>query len=158
MEKEKNFKYLVRIAQTDLDGNKKIEFALRKVKGVNYMFANLICNISGVNPEKKTGILNNSEVKQIEEVILNPLKVGAPEWMFNRRKDPETGLSRHIITNDLNFIKDNDIKIMRRIKSYRGMRHSYGLPVRGQRTKANFRRSKGKVVGVERKKGKGGRV
>ena len=155
MEKDSNFKYLVRIAQTDLDGNKKILFALRKVKGVNVMFSNLVCNISGINPDKRAGNLNEAEIKRLEEVIFNPIKFGAPEWMLNRRKDPETGETKHILTNDLVFTKDNDIKLQRKIKSYVGMRHSYGLPVRGQRTKSNFRTSKrrgGKALGVQRKK------
>jgi small subunit ribosomal protein S13 len=51
------------------------------------------------------------------------------------------------------FTKDNDIKLMRKIKSYKGTRHSAGQPVRGQRTKSNFRKSKGKVMGVKRKAG-----
>jgi len=153
---EGNFKYLVRVAQTDLDGNKKIGYALRKVKGINHMFSNMILSISGINPEKKAGNLNEEEVKRLEEVIFQPVKFGAPEWMLNRRKDPETGEDGHLLTNDLKFVKDNDIKNMRRIKTYKGMRHSYGLPVRGQRTKSNFRRTKGRgknsALGVKRKK------
>ncbi len=155
MEKDTNFKYLVRIAQTDLDGNKKIMYALRKVKGINIMFSNLVCNISGINPEKKAGNLNDAEVKRLEEIIFNPTKFGAPDWMLNRRNDPETGETKHLLTNDLRFVQETDIKLQRKIKSYRGMRHSYGLPVRGQRTKSNFRTSKrrgGKALGVQRKK------
>jgi small subunit ribosomal protein S13 len=154
MEKDPNFKYLVRIAQTDLDGNKKVAFALRKIKGVNHMFSNLACNISGVNPNKRTGTLNDAEIKKLEEIIIEPLKFGAPNWMLNRRKDPETGEDCHLLTNNLQFTKENDIKQMRRIKSYKGMRHSFRLPVRGQRTKSNFRKSKGKALGVHKKKGK----
>jgi small subunit ribosomal protein S13 len=156
MEKEGSFKYLVRVAQTDLDGNKKVAFALRKVKGINHMFANLVLSLSGINPEKKAGNLNDTEIKRLEEVIYNPAKFGAPEWMMNRRKDMETGETKHILTTDLRFTKENDIKTQRRIKSYVGMRHSFNLPVRGQRTKSNFRRTKGKsgksALGVVRKK------
>lgn len=158
MEKDKGFKYLVRVAQTDLDGNKKLGYALRKIKGISYMFSNLVCSISGIDPAKKTGYLNDSELKRLEEVISNPAKFHAPSWMFNRRKDMETGSAKHILTNELSFAKDNDIKFKRKIKSYQGMRHSFGLPVRGQRTKSNFRKSRGKAVGVQRKKAKGGRV
>ena len=49
--------------------------------------------------------------------------------------------------------------MMKKIKSYRDIRHALGLPVRGQRTKSNFRKNKGKVLGVRRKEGvKAGRV
>ena len=44
-----------------------------------------------------------------------------------------------------------DLRRLKKIKSNRGLRHQWGLPVRGQRTKSNFRRSKGKAVGVKRK-------
>jgi small subunit ribosomal protein S13 len=43
--------------------------------------------------------------------------------------------------------------MMKKIRSYKGMRHAYGLPVRGQRTKSKFRKNKGKVKGVKRKSG-----
>jgi len=78
--------------------------------------------------------------------------------MLNRRKDYEDGTDKHIILGDLKFTKDNDIKRMKKIKSNKGYRHAWGLPVRGQRTKSNFRKNKGKVTGVKKKSGKSGRV
>ena len=158
-EENKNFRHLVRIANTDLPGEKPIGFALRKIKGVNFQLANAICSITNIDKGKKTGELSDDEINRLDETVKNPLEKGAPVWMANRRKDIEDGSDRHIITNDLMFIKDNDIKLMRKIKSYKGMRHSVGAPVRGQRTKSNFRRSKGKVMGVKRKPGaKSGRT
>ena len=60
---------------------------------------------------------------------------------------------------DLIFSKQQDVRRLQKIKSYRGLRHAANLPLRGQRTKSNFRRNKGKAVGVKRKKGsKSGRV
>ena len=57
------------------------------------------------------------------------------------------------------FTQDNDIKMMKKMRSYKGIRHSLGLPVRGQRTKSNFRKNKGKVLGVRKKEGaKAGKV
>ena len=83
-------------------------------------------------------------------------KFGIPMWMFNRRKDRETGEDVHLLTNELVFSRENDIKRMRRIKNYTGARHSLGLPVRGQRTKSNFRPNKGKVTGVKTSRKRGG--
>ena len=63
-----------------------------------------------------------------------------------------------MLSGDLDYTKDMDIKRMKMIKVYKGMRYAFGLPVRGQRTKSNFRKNKGKVQGVKRraaaKKGK----
>ena len=92
------------------------------------------------------------DLKKVEEVILNPSKYNIPSWMFNRRKDFDTGNDKHILTTDLKLQKDNDIKRLRKIKAYRGIRHSLGQPVRGQRTRSNFRR--GSAIGVNKKKSK----
>ena len=50
----------------------------------------------------------------------------------------------------LKMAKENDVKRMKTIRCYKGVRHAFNLPVRGQRTKSNFRRNKGKVMGVKR--------
>ncbi|MFH0868031.1 MAG: 30S ribosomal protein S13 [Candidatus Woesearchaeota archaeon] len=152
--KEKdNFRYFVRIVNTDLDGNKSIGNALRKIKGVSFMFSNMVCNIAGIDKTAKTGYLNDEQVNKLDEVLTNPLKHNAPNWMLNRRKSYEDGKDYHAVTGDLNFANENDIKRMKKIRSYRGVRHGQGLPVRGQRTKSNFRKNKGKSsLGVIRKK------
>lgn len=116
------------------------------------MFANAVLSVSGVPKDKKAGILTDKEVEQLNDVLKNPSKYKIPEWMLNRREDYETGENAHILSADLDFTKDNDIKRLKKTKSNRGMRHAWGLPLRGQRTKSNFRRSKGKVTGVKKKK------
>ena len=141
-------RHLVRIANTDLDGEKKLLFALRRIKGVNTMMANALCKITGYDPDKKVGELKKEEITKIEDILSTPIKNGIPVWMLNRRKDPETGSTTHLISNDLIFTRNNDIKRLKKIRSYRGTRHQHGLPSRGQRTKSNFRKNKGKVVGV----------
>jgi|TARA_Y100000310_G_scaffold230592_1_gene233049 small subunit ribosomal protein S13 len=151
MDKKQEVKHFVRIANTDLDGFKPIGHALNKIKGVSFMFSNLICKIAKVDLKKKSGLLTDEEVKKLEDVVTNPVKNGAPKWMLNRRFDPEDGEDKHLLTVNLKYIQDNDIKMMKKMKSYKGRRHASGLPVRGQRTKSNFRRSKGKVMGVKRK-------
>ncbi len=154
MAEAKEFRHLVRVANTDLDGNKPIMYALRKIKGVGFMFSNMVCSIAGVNKNQKAGTLSNPEVAKLDEVITDPLNHGAPEWMVNRRRDLETGEAKHVLTSDLDFEKQGDYKRLQKIKSYRGLRLHAGLPVRGQRTKSNFRRSKrkGGSLGVKRKK------
>ncbi len=156
---KQELKYFVRIANTDLDGNKHIHLSLTKIKGIGFMFSNAILNAANINKTKKAGYLNDEEVAKIDEIIKEPLKFKMPSWLFNRKKDPEDNSDKHLTGANLTFIQDNDIKMMKKIKSYKGVRHSLGLPVRGQRTRSNFRRNKGKVMGVKRKTGtKPGRV
>ena len=142
-----NFRHIVRISNTDIDGNKKVVDGIRKIKGIGFVFANAICTLSKVNRHEKLGNLGEQEISKLTETIT---KAGTmlPEWMFNRRRNIETGESAHLITADLTFAHENDIRQMQRIRSYKGIRHMAGAPVRGQRTRSNFRKNKGKVQGV----------
>ncbi len=154
-----DFKHLVRIINTDLKGNKQILYALPYIKGVGLMFANAICRKAKIDIHKKAGYLTEQEVKAIEDVLTHPAKYSIPLWMFDRRKDYDTGADLHVISGALEFAHEMDIKRMKKTKSYKGLRHQWGQPVRGQRTKSNFRRNKGKVsLGVIKKKIKSGKV
>ena len=156
---KQELKYFVRIANADLDGNKAISNSLTKIKGIGAMFSHAICSAANIPMTKKTGYLSDKEVEKIEDVLRDPLKSGLPAWILNRKRDPEDNLDKHLIGTNLSFIQDNDIKMLKKIKAYRGIRHSLGLPVRGQRTKSNFRKNKGKVMGVKKKEGaKSGRT
>ncbi len=146
-----NFKHIVRIANVDVPGEKQIKIALTKIKGVGFNLAKVFCNLTGVDANKKAGLLDEKEVTALTQTINDPVKAGIPTFMFNRRKDYGSGEDKHLLIGTLGFTKDNDLKRLMKIKSYRGLRHAKRLPVRGQRTKSNFRRSKGKVVGVKKK-------
>lgn len=145
----KDFKHIVRIANTDLDGTKPLYYSLTKIKGVSFMFANLACYKTNIDKRKTTGELNENEIKKLDEFVLHPH--GIPAWIMNRRNDYETGEDKHLTSGDIDFTLDNDLKRLKMIRTYRGIRHMLGLPVRGQKTKSNFRKNKGKVLGVKRK-------
>jgi small subunit ribosomal protein S13 len=153
MEKpNENFKYIVRVGSADIDGKKHLLYSLRKIKGVNFMFANAICEVGELDKQMKAGDLTDSQISKINDIVKEPLKFGIPLWALNRKNDYETGEDMHLMGGDLTFTQDNDIKRLRKIKTYIGVRHSRRLPVRGQRTKSNFRKNKGKSVGVKKKK------
>ena len=139
---------IVRVLDTDLDGNKKIYNSLRKIKGIGFMMGNFICNSLNIDKNRKIGSLTEKEVTSIEALMKDYKKI--PSWLLNRRKDYDSGEDIHLVTSKLKLRREFDIKRLMKIKSYRGMRHSTGLPVRGQRTKGHFR--KGKSVGVQKKK------
>ncbi|MBN2880635.1 30S ribosomal protein S13 [Candidatus Woesearchaeota archaeon] len=139
---EENFRHIVRVANTDLDGNKPIFMALHKIKGVGFMFSHAICQVLNMDAGKKTGLLSEKEVEQLSSVIRTPESYKIPSWLYNRRKDVETGDDLHLSGSDLSYTTSNDIKAMMKLKTYRGVRHSFKLPSRGQNTKSNFRKSK----------------
>ncbi len=151
MEQDTNFRYIVRVANTDLDGNKPIADALRKIKGISFSFSNMVCTFSNIDKKKRAGILTVQEVEKLE-TTLKKIPQLAPTWMLNRRKDYETGGDIHLLASDLDFTIDQDIRRMKKIRSYKGVRHGLKLPLRGQRTRGNFRKNKGKVMGVVKSK------
>ena len=146
-QEKKEEKAVVRILASDIPGNKSVYAGLTKIKGVSWSFSNSICNKLGIDKNRKIGELSEKEIKDIAEFIKNPQ---VPEFVLNRRKDFETGKNAHLIGTDLELKKEFDIKRLKKIRSYRGLRHATGQPTRGQRTKAHFR--KNKTVGVTGKK------
>ncbi len=144
---EKEIKGILRIMGTDIKGGITLKRGLRKIKGLSFMMSNAVCKASGVDPNKKIGALESKEVEKIESILKDP---EFPLWMLNRRKDPETGENLHIVGAKLDLRGREDVNMLRRIRSYRGIRHELGLPVRGQRTRSSFR--KGKAVGVSKKR------
>ncbi|MBU1198768.1 MAG: 30S ribosomal protein S13 [Nanoarchaeota archaeon] len=158
-EEGKNFKHLIRVFNADLKGEKPLLFAITKIKGVSIMLANAVCRKAQVPLTKKAGYLSPAEIKALEDVLSDLQMSGIPVWMLNRRKDYETGEDQHMFSGKLDFTHEMDIKRMKKTKSYKGLRHQWGLPVRGQKTKSNFRKNKGKgSLGVQKKKGKTGKV
>ncbi len=143
-------RHILRIFATDIDGSKPIGHALNSVKGISFSMSKVICEVAGVDKNKKAGLLSDEELKRIESVFTENIDK-IPSWMLNRQKDYDEGVNKHLLGVDLKLRTEFDIKRMQKIKSYKGMRHAAGLPVRGQRTKGHFRKSK-KSLGVKRKK------
>ena len=145
----REFQHIIRFAGTDIDGTQPVTYALTSIKGVGIKLANAIIEKTGIKPEARMGFLSSSDVEKIEDVLKNPAKHGIPLWLLNRRKDRETGNDLHLLGSDLLLQTKNDIDQMKKIRSWKGFRHSYGLKVRGQRTRTTGR--KGKAIGVRKK-------
>ena len=140
---------IVRILSKDIEGKMRIYAGLTKIKGVSWALSNAACKKLDISREKKIGSLTEEEIKKISLFLKNP---DAPRYILNRRNDFETGEDKHITGSDLELRQDFDIKRLKKIKSYRGLRHTLGLPLRGQRTKGHFRKNRAKSTGVKKKK------
>lgn len=149
VEKGPEIREIVRVMGADLDGSKPLRRSLTKIKGISHSFCKAVCYASGYDPDMKLGSLTESDIQKLENVIRNPIKFGIYNWFLNRRKDTDTGQDLHLSGPDLEVVRRFDIQKMIDMKSYKGIRHMLGLPVRGQRTRSGFR--KGRVVGVVRK-------
>ncbi|WP_353094193.1 30S ribosomal protein S13 [Tissierella praeacuta] len=120
---------MARIAGVDLPRDKRVEVGLTYIFGIGRPRANEILAKAGVNPDTRVKDLTESEVSSLRAVIDS--------------YHVEGDLRREIALN---------IKRLREINCYRGMRHKRGLPVRGQRTKTNARTRKGPKRLVSKKK------
>ena len=147
---QRQFRHIVRVAGTDLDGRLKVPYALAKIKGVGVTFAYALCRLLGIDPDMRAGYLTDTEIQKIEQALKDPKAIGIPSWMLNRRKDYETGRDMHLIGAELIYYARRDIERLKRIKAWRGIRHALGLKVRGQRTKTTGRI--GMTVGVSKKR------
>jgi small subunit ribosomal protein S13 len=143
------FRHILRIAGSDVAGTLKTVYALTEVKGIGMSLSNAILKKANVNPDLRVGFLTESDVEKIEEIIEDPAKHNLPIWLFNRRKDAETGKDVHLTTAELVLRIKTDIDQAKEIRSWRGYRHAYSLKVRGQHTKTTGRA--GKALGVKKK-------
>jgi len=152
IEKEKsNSEYeerIVRIASKDIEGKIKIYPGLTNIKGISWALSNAICEVLNLDKNRRIGSLTKEEIAKISDFIKNSQ---IPYYLKNRRNDFETGKDKHLTSSELELRKDFDIKRLKKIKSYRGYRHTSGLPSRGQRTRSNFRKNRSKGVGIKKK-------
>lgn len=141
---------LVRVLGQDIRGDIKIKSALTKVNGISWAISNAICKILDLDEDQRIQDYKKEDLNRIEEFMKSP---ELPAFLKNRRNDLDSGNDLHISGVDLKLRKEFDLKRLKKIKTYRGIRHSVGLPVRGQRTKANFRRNRKPSVAAAKKKG-----
>jgi len=148
MREEKHEERIVRILAKDIEGNMKLYAGLTKIKGISWSMANAICKTLKIDKNKRIGALTKEEIERITNFMKNP---EVPKYIKNRSQDFDTGEDKHLIGSDLELKKEFDIKRLKKIKCYRGLRHSVGLPSRGQRTKSNFRKNRARGVGIKKK-------
>merc|ERR1712196_586357 len=116
---EDDFQYVLRIMNTNVEGKRKGMYALTAIKGIGRRFSNIVCKSADIDMNKRAGQLSNEEVERLMTVVQHPTQFKIPKWFLNRQKDLER---------------------LKKIRSHRGLRHAWGLRVRGQHTKTSGRR------------------
>lgn len=145
-----DMRQIIRVLSADLDGAKKIKTALCSVRGVSYNFSHAVLAAAKIDGERKLNQLSEQEIGLIESIARDPVKYGIPAWMVNARFNYKTGEDKHLTGADLMISLRDNINRLKKIRSYRGIRHEAGLTVRGQRTRTAGR--SGAKVGVIRSK------
>lgn len=123
---------MARLLGVDIPNRKKIAYSLRYIYGIGPTRAIKILEATQIDPDRRTQDLNEQELSQLSNYIIE---------------------NKIVVEGDLRRMITNNLKRLQSIRSYRGLRHQRGLPVRGQRTITNARTRKGgrKTVGVVRK-------
>ena len=117
---------MARIASANVPDSKRVEIALTYIHGIGLTTSKKILSVLGLNPDKRVKDLEEAELSQIRSYIDKNL----------------------IVESDLRRDTNANVRRLKEIKSYRGLRHIAKLPVRGQRTKTNARTKRGKKINV----------
>jgi len=145
------FQHILRVMNTNIDGRRKIMFAMTSIKGCGRRFSNIVCKKADVDMTKRAGECTEDEVERIVTIMNNPRQYKIPDWFLNRQKDIKDGKFSQVLANGLDNKMREDLERLKKIRAHRGLRHYWGLRVRGQHTKTTGRR--GRTVGVSKKKG-----
>lgn len=130
-----------------------------------------MCKKADVDLNKRAGELTSEELERLVTIIQNPTAYKIPavrfsrlflsyvcrmltarqQWFLNRQRDIVDGKDSQILANGVDSKLRDDLERLKKIRAHRGLRHYWGLRVRGQHTKTTGRR--GRTVGVSKKKG-----
>jgi small subunit ribosomal protein S13 len=144
-----DFKYIVRVANSDLDGHKTVRLGVAAIPGVGKRIGHSIASDMGPAGSKRLGELTDDEVILLAEAV-DGIAEKVPHWMLNRQHDYDSGHDTHLLGIEVSLQRQDDINRLKKIRCYKGVRHETGHKVRGQRTCSNGR--KGMTMGVSRKK------
>ena len=144
-----DFSYIIRMADSDIDGLKPIAIGLTSVKGIGVRTSQQLCRLAEIDGAKLGGHLNDVEQNRLRETI-DGYATNVPWWLVNRQRDLESNEDAHLVAMDVRMTRDDDISRLAGMKTYRGLRHRSGHKVRGQRLRSNGR--SGTALGVQRKK------
>ncbi|CED84259.1 40s ribosomal protein s18 [Phaffia rhodozyma] len=143
------FQHILRLLNTNVDGRRKIMYALTEIKGVGRRYANIVCKKADVDLKKRAGELNSDELERIVTIMQNPAQFKIPAWFVNRQRDVTDGKDMHVVSNGIDQKMREDLERLKKIRSHRGLRHLWQLRVKGQHTKTTGRR--GKTVAAKKK-------
>merc|ERR1712228_515510 len=138
------------MGNTNIDGKRNIMFALTSIKGIGRRYANLVLKKADIDQTKRAGEITEEELERICTIMANPRQYKIPDWFLNRQKDIKDGKTGQMMSNLLDNKLREDLERLRKIRAHRGLRHYWGVRVRGQHTKTTGRR--GRTVGVSKRK------
>jgi small subunit ribosomal protein S18e len=92
-------------------------------------------HLKAYTDHSRAGELNSDELERIVTIMQNPAQFKIPNWFVNRQRDMGDGKNHHVLSNQIDQKMREDLERLKKIRSHRGLRHHWGLRVRGQHTK-----------------------
>jgi len=144
------FTHILRIFNTNVNGKEKVMYAMTAVRGIGRRYSNIVLKKAEVDFNKRAGELSAEEIERITKVVVDPRSYKVPDWFLNRQRDVKDGKFSQLTASSLATRLREDLERLKKIRNHRGLRHYWGLRVKGQHTKTTGRR--GRTVGVAKKK------
>ena len=139
--KPASFNERVRMLNTNVDGNRKVGFALTSIVGVGRRYAHLLCKKAEIDANRRAGSLTNEEIDLLCVIMSNNKQHKVPDWFVNRQKDRFTGKTYQTVGQDVVIGKiREDLQRMGKNGVHRAFRHSCLHKVKGQHTKTTGRK------------------
>lgn len=137
-----DFQHILRVLNTNVDGRTKVMFALTQIRGIGRRFSNVVCKKAEIDMGKRAGELSAAELESLMVIVSNPRQFRIPDWFLNRQKNYKDGKYMQLTSNLLDTSMRDDLERLKKIRNHRGLRHYWGIRVRGQHTKTTGRRGK----------------
>ena len=109
-------------------------YALTAIPGVGRRISNVVCKKAEIDMTKRAGELTPDEIEKVVAILQDPKKFNIPVWMVNRRRDKFDGKSSQLVSNQIASKLRDDLEHLKKVRTHRGLRHYWGLKVRGQHT------------------------
>ncbi len=109
-------------------------YALTAIPGVGRRIANIICKKAEVDLRKRAGELTPDEIETLVNILQDPKRFQLPEWLLNRRRDKFDGKTTQCVSNQIATKLRDDLEQLKKVRVHRGLRHYWGVKVRGQHT------------------------
>ena len=137
-----DFQHILRVLNTNVDGRTKVMYALTQIRGIGRRFSNVVCKKAEIDMGKRAGELSAAELESLMVIVSNPRQFRIPDWFLNRQKNYKDGKYIQQVSNQLDTTFRDDLERLKKIRNHRGLRHYWGIRVRGQHTKTTGRRGK----------------
>ena len=135
-----DFQHILRVLNTNVDGRTKVMYALTQIRGIGRRFSNVVCKKAEIDMGKRAGELSAAELESLMVIVSNPRQFRIPDWFLNRQKNYKDGKYLQQVSNQLDTSLRDDLERLKKIRNHRGLRHYWGIRVRGQHTKTTGRR------------------